>query len=80
MCFLNFREEQAGAAGDATTRTPEGATASSETVVQQPKQEAIPPCPICRRTFASLERLQTHASNCGIENDDGQPDDPFVFP
>jgi len=78
------REDQATVPGEAnppssteTTAVASGGT--SEPVVQQPKQDTIQPCPICRRKFSSLERLQTHASSCGIEGDEN-PEDPFVFP
>ncbi|CAL8138152.1 unnamed protein product [Orchesella dallaii] len=73
--------EDLGASLDANQGGAAGETGSSETVVIQPKQEAIPPCPICRKTFSSLERLQTHASNCGdLDRFGSGPDDTFVFP
>ncbi|ODN05008.1 Nucleoprotein TPR [Orchesella cincta] len=70
-------KEDLGASLDTNQHTEGGA---AETVVQQPT--GIPPCPICRKTFSSLETLQTHASNCGdLDPFGGHPEDnSFVFP
>lgn len=75
-CYLD-REDHSGAAADSNVAASGGA--ESDAVVQQPKQDTVPPCPICRKNFTSLEKLQRHASTCGIEYM-GNPDDPFVFP